>query len=336
MSEVNDSKQHYESLISLFKFSLGLFSFFGVAIGYLVYSDGKEMRQELKERKIELNKNVEDMKSDLKEKEKLMRQDLINLSSKIDNQVHSTKQDAIAEIASVKTSATNEARSEARNKINEVFSNKNFDDFVTKIAKERMEPQIINLVDKRLTQNEKELIDEAINNIGSLDKSKSILSISYLQTNPRIKLNDNQIQKIINSIEFADDNYKPSIIGLLLFKKSELTTEFFKKELESVNNLNQNFAIQYFAFNKIDYNTFEEIIYKIIIKNPESGLYINSIEICRPINKSYTLKLLNSIILIDLLKKHSIEEVKYLKEDTYRKLKNSFTEQEINSTLLFK
>ncbi|MEN2413383.1 hypothetical protein [Flavobacterium mesophilum] len=336
MSEANDSKQHYESLISLFKFSLGLFSFFGVAIGYLVYSDGKEMRQELKDRKKELEASVADMKSDLVQKEKIMREDWIKLSSQIDNQVKSAKQDAISEIASVKISSTNEARLEARNKINEVFSNKNFDDFVAKIAKERMEPQIVNLVDKRLSQNEKEIINEAVNDIESLDKSKFILAINYLLTSRQIKLTNNQIQKIINATKSIEDDYKASVKAILLFQKSELSTEFFKEELASQNNANENLAIQYFSFNKIDYDTFEEIIYNVMKENQKSAIYLNSIETSRTLNKDYTLKLLNSKILINLYKNHPAEEVQSSKENIYRNLKNNFTEAEIKQTLLFK
>lgn len=156
-----------------------------------------------------------------------------------------------------------------------------------------------------------------------------------MQTNPQIKLNDSQIQKIINSSKAINDEYKLSVMGVLLFKKSDLTTDFFTKELENLNNYSQVYAIQYFAFNKIEYNKFEEIIYNIMRKKPESAIYTSSIETCRAINKSYTFRLLNSTLLIDLFKKRPIEEVKSSKENMYKNLKNNFSEAELKSTLLY-
>ena len=336
MSEPNDSKSHYESLISLFKFSLGLFSFFGVAIGYLVYSDGKEMRQELKERKIELNKSVEDMKSDLKQKEQVMRQDLINLSSKIDNQVNSTKQDAITEITNIKTSASNEAKSEARNKINEVFSNKNFDEFVEKIAKERMEPQINNLVDKKLSSNQNILIETAVQNLSSSDRIKLMQGLSYLQLNSSLKLSDNQIKRVISAMEGENLSYRLNYIMILLFRNSEISTDFFKLELESGNSDTQPQAMQYFVYHNIDYNKFSDCLFTLMYKKKDPYIYFNAIEISRNQNKNYLLQLLNSKELVNLLYKYSVsEQANTIKNNIMENLKNNLKENEIKSTYLF-
>ncbi len=335
----SSEKLQYEKLTSYFKYLVGItmsaITIICAVAGFLFWNSGKEMREEFNTKNEELRNDFKAIQEDLKEQKTTMQFELSKLIEKSNAEIEKTRINAVSEIENVKTYASNEARSEARNKINEVFTNKNFDDFVAKIAKERMEPQIINLVDKRLNQNEKEIINQAINDIESLDKSKFILAINYLQTNPQIKLSDNQIQKIINSSKAINDEYKLSIMGVLLFKKSDLTTDFFSKELENQNNYSEVFAIQYFAFNKIEYNKFEEIIYKIMKKNPESGIYTNSVETCRTINKSYTLRLLNSTLLIDLFKKRPADEVQGSKENMYRNLKNNFTEAELKSTLLY-
>lgn len=336
----SSEKLQYEKLTSFFKYLVGItmsaITLICAVAGFLFWSSGKEMREEFKSKNEELENGLKTMQEDFKLQKETMQLELSKLSEKSNSEIEKTRINAIGEIENIKTYSSNEARSEARNKINEVFTNKNFDDFVAKIAKERMEPQIINLVDKKLSQNEKELIDQAINNIESLDKGRFILAVNYLQTNPQIKLNNIQIQKIINSCKAINDEYKLSIMGILLFKKSELTTDFFTNELEKENNPSQNYAIQYFAFNNIDYNKFEDIIYNIMKRNSESGIYINSIETCRTLNKVYVFKLLNSTVLINLFKRRPAEEVQGTKDNLYNNLKSNFSEKELKSTLLYK
>ncbi|WP_308132010.1 hypothetical protein [uncultured Flavobacterium sp.] len=349
MARINNEKEHYRSLIDLFKFALSLLSVFGIIIGYIVYSDGKEMRQDQKERRIELESNFKDMKQDL-EKQKAehknelllqkseMESDRERLTKRFEDEINWTKAQAIYEIANVKTTSKEIAQTEAKKKINEVFDNKNFDDYVAKIAEERMKPQINDLVDKKLTANINVLIEDAIQNLYSPDMNKFMEGIAYLQINRHIKLTELQIQKIIKATNNINKDYRPGVIAILLFKESQSSTNFFIKELQSENNMSQLFSLQYFAYNNI-YAPLSDALYSIISKHSDLyGLYFNAIEASSGINQQHTMSLLNSKQLVDLIYPNiPKEQLQYHKENTLRILKDKdFKEERIISSYFFK
>lgn len=157
----SSEKLQYEKLASYFKYLVGItmsaITIVCAVAGFLFWNSGKEMREEFNNKNVELRNDFKAIQEDLKQQKASMQFELSKLSEKSNSEIEKTRINAIGEIENVKTYASSEARLEARNKINEVFNNKNFDDFVAQIAKERMEPQIVNLVDQRLIQNEKEI-----------------------------------------------------------------------------------------------------------------------------------------------------------------------------------
>ena len=339
MARINEEKEHYRSLTNLFKFALGLFSAFGIAIGFIVYSDGKEMRQELRERRIGLEASFNVMKSDLniqkkEHEEELLRQksemqkDRENLTQRFKDEINWTENQAINEIKNIKSSSKEIAQLEAKSKINEVFDNKNFDDFVAKIAKERIEPQLQNLVDEKVKKTAQVRVESAITDIESSEPLKVSLGYAYIIQDRYLKLDDEQVKRIIAALN--NDNYRQMLGNILVFQNNPSVIDFFRSELQrTVSDPHlKSITIQFFVLNNADF----EFLNAYITTNPADFETIIS---AHSINPSYITKFLNSKTVVDkLISTLSKEQFTELKKRTMENIRGN-TKIDYTSTYFF-
>jgi hypothetical protein len=94
----DERKEHYEALITLFKYAIGsltlVITVAGAFIGFTVYSDGKEMRSAMREQQLAIQQNI----IDLNNKELEMQKTLLDLIKTTREDVSLTGQRAINQI----------------------------------------------------------------------------------------------------------------------------------------------------------------------------------------------------------------------------------------------
>lgn len=343
----SNEKNLYESLTSYFKYlvtiTIGAISILGVFAGYFFYSNGQEMREDLKGQRLEVKEKVEEMKTALKDQKQefetqklLMVEELNKLSQKTNSEIDATRTTAISEISNIKGVAARLAETEARKKINELFDNKNFDQYVSDIAKERMEPQINNLVDKKILLNQNAAINELVNDLSSTDRYKSIPASTYLTNNLHIKLSEEQINKIIHDMDKVSKDARSNMIYVLVGRKSPSSTKFFAKEIEDNDNIENLEALDYFMYNDIDFNIFSDALYSNMKSKHNSKNYHSTVLRASTSNRTFTLNLLNDKRLVDLY----FALVNNVNLDTEQKnlmniLKQNYPEKEISIAYFF-
>lgn len=142
---------HYKSLIELFKYVIGilttLFAVIGLAVGYMTYSNGTEMRASLKEEREDLNKKMESIEGELRSKEDKLVQRQKELEDFSMRVISQTQENALKQIGSVRDESIVIARSQAKSSIDDVFDKKNIDQFIEQVAQRRIEPKVQLLVD---------------------------------------------------------------------------------------------------------------------------------------------------------------------------------------------
>ncbi len=308
----SNEKEHYQSLTSLFKYSVTLVSSLIVIIGgiagYVTYNNGKEMRDDLKDEKKELQNSVNEMKSDLKaQKEELsLKEDMLNkkvleLMAVTRDDINNTKQAAVGQIAGIKDIAT----TEARGRIDQVFKDKNFDQFVEKVAQERMEPRIQKIVDLKIDNMENAKVDRInleIGNLSSTDRNKFRSACAYLQNNLDKKFSDEQIQKIIIVVRnLTDAESVLAIHNILILQKSNIIERFFKDELlkgiTSVSDVS-NIEMTYLMSSELEQDL--SFYFEVLKKSPRpeeilQNMFLNSFTV----NKEFFPHLLNSKYIVD-------------------------------------
>jgi hypothetical protein len=307
MSDFNDEKAHYQSLISLHKYTITLatsiITIIGIGVGLITYSNGQEMREDIQLQKEENNRKLDRLTTEIdKYKDKIDK-----LSEKVNRDVDRTRTDAINEIGNIKVTSSFLAQQEARKKINEVFEYKNFDDFVNKIAQERIEPKINKLVDNKIIQNEELQIENALKNLASSEYLQFNKGVAFLNFNQNIQLTENQIKTIINifkrSTTSEDNQYQ--IAGILHTKKSENCTLFFKELIftEEYNHTLTQYSIKYFLVNNLEHAFFSKYVDYIINQsnNHPTNTFINILSTASQISVSHTRYLINDKNLVNQL-----------------------------------
>ena len=173
----SEEEKHYRSLIDLFKYCVTfagiLFTAIAFWVSYVTYKDGQEMRTDRKEARKEILDNLKEMKDEIRSERERMDQkanqsreelaarekelsdkqtelenSIANLINRSTQEISATKGDALRQIAGVKNEATTIARTEAKNRINEVFQTQNLEGFIETVAKDKLEPKIQNLINK--------------------------------------------------------------------------------------------------------------------------------------------------------------------------------------------
>ena len=168
----SEEKEHYKSLIDLFKYCVTfagiVFSVFAILVGFVTFKDGQEMRESQKEARQEIRDNLKEMREEIRqerdrmeqkaaqsrtelaESEKKVKGDVGNLIQSATRDINATRSDALRQIAGVKDEATAIAKSEANKSIIDVFKVRNLEPFIEKVAKENLEPKIQQIVDNQI------------------------------------------------------------------------------------------------------------------------------------------------------------------------------------------
>ncbi|PWB18292.1 hypothetical protein, partial [Flavobacterium sp. HTF] len=307
MARFNNQKAHYDSLISLFKYlitlSIAILTLIAGVITWLTWSNGKEMREDLNKEKVEIKKELQDLKNEVKENENKVIKNLNKLTERVNGDIDETRKDALNEISNIKDAASVLAEQEARRKINDVFENKNFDDFVVKIAQERIEPRVRTIVDETMASLSKVETQNAIDNLTSNDISKEELGWSYFSTNIAIKLNNTQQNQLVRAYESKNTKVNPkSYFAIILQRtKSDIATKFFKEVLstETYSKQNTNVAISYFIAHNIEHEFLEQYIIKQMEEsNSPQDIYYMFVFSSTWLSENYTAYLLNNRNLV--------------------------------------
>lgn len=327
----NDQQEHYKSLINLFKYCvtalLTLITLAGGIFGYISFSNGQEMRADIKEQRRELE-----------EKEKEMRQNVLELIKSTREEVRTAREDALEQIGTSKTMATNAAR----DRIDEVFKAKNIEHFIESEAQTVLEPKIREMINDKVryldtVQNNK--IKEVINDLKNGDKAQFVDAMLLLDANFNWKLNEEQVATIINiirrdTIELEHRLYLANILGM---RSSSLIREFFKEELLATEKGSKAFystALRYVVSPgaKTSINYFDTYI-----KNSSHKLedYSNLAVTASASNKYLTIELLNSKSIIDMVYNSAPDRYQDYKSKIIDAIQISITSKELEDTYFF-
>jgi hypothetical protein len=324
---INEQKEHYESLISLFKYSISLItvliSIIGFTVSYITYTNGKDMREDFNQQKIDLKANISDMRArmleseaELKTRQAQVQNNIKDLVIQTRDEVELTKSLAISQIGNIKTMATDQARE----RIDQVFKDRNFDQFVEVVAKKRMEPQIQEMVDRKIKQIEhldKDRLDQSITDLASNDQSIWQLAIDRINTSPYQKISENQYSRIIDIVDKKreDNNFRAHVNVILLYKDSPVLDKHFQRLIidQGFDRTSRVSAINYFmkTGKKQDLEFYKEVLKR----NQDPFLYSEFIVVAMTINKELTLALLNDKPIVDFVKlRLSDEQLQRTKE----------------------
>lgn len=332
-----------DALISYFKtlagWTLTAISVVATAAAFFMWDSASDMRDEVERQKAELSDGFKELDQSMQAQKKEIRNEWYLLESSIKEDVDRTQESALSEIENVKYAATVTAENQAREKINEVFSNKNFDDFVEKMAIERIEPKMNEYVQRSMDDAKNADIEIAINNLLSEDQILLSKGITYFQTHIyESKLTDKQVLKLISGYYKVSDNFKYAFEGILMFQKSEYCKNFFSKLLNQDNQQSSRAALNFYIYNNIPFSEFEEDLSLSIHNNNERAyLYCYSLDITSSERHDYNMKLLNSKTLINMyLKNKAKQEIDNQRKLFFEKLKKHYSEQDIEATFFFK
>lgn len=233
--EFNDHKSHYDSLVKLFKYSLGMFLFFvsgvGGIIGWITYSDGKELKAEMEKRNTDFQTNIKEMNNKSLE----IHKDMLNLIRTTREDISLTRQQAIDQINVIREESIIIAKGEARKRIDQVFEENNVEDFIVSVTKQKLEPKIEATVEDKIRLIDEIKFERAISNMISGDEIQQELALLYFQRADPLEWSTNQLQLIIDQIRKIEEGniLKFEVCIYLGLTNSSLVNDFFRKELSS-------------------------------------------------------------------------------------------------------
>jgi len=229
----DERKEHYEALITLFKYAIGsltlVITVAGFFIGFTVYSDGREMRAAMREQQTALQQNL----MDLNKKELEMQKTLLDLIKTTREDVSTTGQRAINQINSIREESSSIARAEAKKRIEQVFEENKIEDFIVEITKKELEPQVRQIVDSKIGETSQAKLEKALRGLVSGDETKQSQSLLYFQNSDPSDWTDEQLKMIVNVMKNVDDNnfIKSEICIYLGLTKSKILDDYFQTEL---------------------------------------------------------------------------------------------------------
>jgi len=304
----NDEREHYKSLISLFKYSVTIITtvitLIGGALAWITYSNGQEMREAMQQEKENLKSEVAEMKAEVGEE----RERLQNLEKEMFSNVYYVRNQTDQQISVIRDEASVMAKTEARNRIDQVFKDNNFEGFVEDVARDRMEPQIKDLVDKNmqafLDKVQKEKIDNAIAQITEGDMQDITIGLQSLQLTifQGVFLSDDQIIRVLSFAE-RDDVVKElrwSICPVLAYQKvNPLIDEFFILGLSetNINSTLRTYAMMYFLRTNIGVTTYQKIIERAANKIEMFQIVVANVS---QADKPLAIEILNSKKIVDI------------------------------------
>ena len=336
-SRFNDEKEHYKSLTSLAKWIVSILAAIFTLFGISTYLDGQRLREASEQRTKDLNEEIKEMraemKAELKEEKIEFRDTKQELEDKLEKEISQTRQQALSEISSIKIVAKTIAENEAKSKINEVFDRKNIDEYIVRIAMERIENNIYNLVDNRFDKNADETTEHAIVSLESNDKFVQAGGYLYFIQNQYIKLADSQYKRIIQSL--SDKPEQQILSQILLTRIHPLSTEHFKNLLldYDADGIARIFALQYFVVHELEYDFVLDYIYKSVkagrftIQEPISSVQSHP---------KFIAQVLNSTKIVDLQKsKMSVDEFKEF-QNSIKSAIGDYIDDNIRNSYFFK
>lgn len=248
----SNDELHYASLISLFKYTVSILgvigTLFAFGIGWITYSDGKEMRAELKEQRRQMKEEVKEMKSELKEARGVMQTQAEDLKQNTLISMDQTKRDALSQISGVKENSTLIAQTQAKKSIDAVFDVNNIDQFIIKVAKDRMEPQVKSLVDGAVADLKTKRKFQIIDDIKTNDHSLITKALNNLKLYPDIEFNEDEINTIFQIIySDKDPESRWTLARLFIYRPSNTVTKYFLKDLKDDLFITEQF--NYFVIN---------------------------------------------------------------------------------------
>jgi hypothetical protein len=307
----DDRKGHYESLITLFKYAIGsltlLIALVGSIIGYTTYSDGKEMRASIREQQRDLRQSMDA----ITQKEQEMQKLLLELVKTTREEVAATGDRAISQIKAVRDESTSIARVEARKRIEQVFEENKIEDFIVQVAKESLEPEVQQIVEKKIVEISQKRFEKAMADLQSNNPQRIELAYFYISNADPLEWKEEQVMRIIEVLRKLSDksHFKTDICLYLALTRSPLVDEFLTQELTNKpNETIGNYAAHYLIRNKGPeiFNAYWEAYKKIPIANRDdffTGMIIGSSENSNP---GFLEMCLNYKVLIDSLF-HEIE-----------------------------
>jgi flagellar basal body-associated protein FliL len=195
----NDSKAHYDSLISLFKYVISIIilviTLVGGVIGYLTFTNSQDMREEFRARRNEAKDEIKEIKDEIRNEKVAMQKERESLTLEMRLSINKARKETLEEIDLIKNHASLIAEAEARQKINEVFDKQNLNGFIEELAEQRIKPKIDNLIDRRIVQIKNDEIDKAIEYLRDSKVHNFNIGYLYLQTNSQLELTEYQIKK---------------------------------------------------------------------------------------------------------------------------------------------
>ena len=321
----DERKEHYEALITLFKYAIGsltlVITVAGSFIGFTVYSDGKEMRATMREQQQALQKNT----TDFNNKQLEMHKSLIDLIKSTREDVSLTSQRAIDQINSIREESSSIARIEAKKRIEQVFEENKIEDFIVQVAKDELEPQVKKIVDDKIVNANEEKLENALKDLTSPDISRHELAYLYFQKPDPSDWSEEQLVKIVDVLQGIDDNdeYKASICIYLGLTKSSIIENYFKAELiENPRSQMGIFSLSYLIRNNgPQLPSYFLDSYKKCQRDMRPNFYHRLLEgALSSRNNALTLSILNHKELVDLLFQ-DLNELKKLNTNSVESMK---------------
>ncbi|MBO9732402.1 MAG: hypothetical protein J7623_27420 [Chitinophaga sp.] len=332
-NSTSQEKLHYDSLISLFKYCVGVFTVIGVVIGWLAYNNGQEMRQAMKEERKEMEERIKEMKGDLRlqemdllKKEEEMKKEVLKLVETTGSEVKNTRELAVAQIGSIQGVAT----TQARNRIDEIFRNNNFESFVENVARERIEPRINEIVDSKfdsLDDVKMRKVDELISELANSNLAIQRRSLSALQLNFNTRFTETQIKNIISALDEKkiSSSLERTVCAMLLGQNSPFINDFFKRRLLAgyADEASIESGLTYTMLNKEPMSFYLSVLKAF----NETFIYNNFIVYSQLVDKKMTVEFLNNKPLVDLVLRIAEREKNYQTVEVFKKNIEDLTKQ---------
>lgn len=210
----NSERYHYETLLALFKNCVWGLTLFAGGVAFMTWNDLRDMRADI-----------------TAQREKL----LVEIAEE--------REFTNKEIEKIRA----DALTAAREKIVEIFQKNELESVVVEEATKIIEPKVKEIADTQIALSTKRVIDTAIADITSADLYTRNLGAAKLHLNADADWGPDNVTKIISLAEDSktDENTRQLLTSLLAFKKSEPTTQFFKRELMRAKPLTQSTALNY-------------------------------------------------------------------------------------------
>lgn len=337
MAPFNENKEHYESLITLHKYNLGiaaaLLAFFATGIGILSFLNGKELKDAQESARAYQQVEINALKDDLRNQSQTLSQNLTNIAENASDM-------ALNEIENTRISSARIAREQSESTVMEVLEKQNIEEFIDVVVSERYLSKLNIIVDNKITEIDQININKAIENIFSTSYLRRKEGIEFLKANREANISDENLKVLVEIMESVDewDDITYDILAYLEMSNSPSVTEYFTRIINrNPQNTEYFSSVRYFLFNDFGYNLIRESMDNYPkVDRLLPYYYQRLVAESAKYNTGFTLNLLNEKEYINKLKSYSEENDKDFihsyKEPLLNSLTPYLTKDEINST----